>query len=251
MVKNIVEVFLFFSPMPATKLTKIALMALKAGKSEEGLLTQLPIVNRLKKYAPENELLSGLPFYIGMTKAKGNALDILNIFGLGSSEVLFKKVQNFSKDDMHKAIMASAALPLLFDAIEIDGTQYRDGCLGSTENEWGNTPAKPLVEEEGCTHLIVCHLDEGSFFDRHDPLFNNISIIEVRPETEIFSTLDPLMFKADKINQWIEQGYKDSKRIVMDSLNAIKGVEERCVAALEADHAINKLKKRNFLYSDV
>lgn len=246
-VKNLIEVFSYFAPMPVSKLAKIAMTVVNGGKSQEGLLTQLPIVDRLKKYAPTSELKNGLPFYIGMTKAQGNGKDLINFSGFGNEDAEFKKVQDLKEEDMHKAIMASAALPVLFDGLEVEGEVYRDGCLGSTDNEWGNTPAKPLITEEKCTHLVVCHLNEGSFFNRNDPLFKDIPIIEIRPENGTFlSALDPLRFSIDKIDKWVEQGYKDSKRILTDSLGALRGNDERIVSEKKSEDAVNKLKNRKF-----
>ena len=243
--KNLVEVFSYFAPMPVSKLAKIAIAVVNGGKSQEGLLTQLPILDRLKKYAPTSELKNGLPFYVGMTKAQGNEKDLINFSGFGNENAEFKKVQELKEEDMHKAIMASAALPILFDGLEVE--VYRDGCLGSTDNEWGNTPAKPLITEEKCTHLIVCHLNEGSFFNRHDPLFKDIPIIEIRPKSGTFSSgLDPLQFSVDKIDKWMEQGYEDSKRILADSLDALRGKYERIVSEKKSEDAVNRLKNRKF-----
>ena len=245
--KNLVEVFSYFAPMPVGRLTKIAMALTKAGKSEEGLLTQLPIVNRLEQYAPTHKLELGLPFYVGMTKARGNIRDVINFSGFGNEETEFKKIQDLSSEDMHKAIMASAALPILFDGIEVEGKVYRDGCLSSTDNEWGNTPVKPLIEKEGCTHIIVCHLNEGSFFNRHDPLFDDVAIIEVRPKSNTFSSaLDPLQFKVEKIEEWKEQGYQDAKRVLSESFRALSTNYARQQAEYEADEAIDRLKSREF-----
>ena len=249
-IKNLVEVFTYFSPMPVTKLAKVAMALSKAGKSQEGILTQSPIVDRLKQYAPENELKNGLPFYVGLTKSKGNTKDFINFSGFGNEESEFKKIQELRKEDMHKAIMASASLPILFDGIEIEGETYRDGCLSSTDNEWGNTPAKPLIEKEGCTHIIVCHLNEGSFFNRHDPLFKDVAIIEVRPKANTFSSaLDPLQFKVEKINEWKQQGYNDSKRILGEVFEALLTQKKRIVSESIADDAINRLTQRQFILS--
>lgn len=250
-VKNLIEVFTYFSPLPVTKLAKILTIAMKAGKSEEGLLTQTPIVDRLAKYAPVDALKTGLPFYVGMTKTKGNLQDIVNFAGFGNEDAVFKKIQDLSDEDMHKAIMASAALPWLFDSVEVEGEKYRDGCLGSTENEWGNTPAKPLIMEEKCTHLIVCHLNKGSFFNRYDPLFKDVTIIEIRPSSGTFSSgLDPLLFNVNKIETWMEQGYKDAGSIMRDAFVALRGRYEREQSEINAINAIGRLKKNNFSIPD-
>jgi len=250
--KNLINVFTYFAPIPTSRIVKIAKSLIKTGKSDKGILTQLPILDRLKIYAPENKLRNGLPFYVGMTKSRGNIQDVINFAGFGNEETEFKKIQDLKTEDMHKAIMASAALPILFDGLEIEGQVYRDGCLSSTDNEWGNTPAKPLIEKEGCTHLIVCHLNEGSFFNRHDPLFKDVAIIEVRPKSNTFSSaLDPLQFKVEKITEWKQQGYEDAKRILKESLEALKGNYVRIASEQIADNAVERLKNRKFSIPNV
>ena len=246
-IKNIVEVFTYFSPMPVGRLTKIAMALSKSGKSQEGILTQTPIINRLEQYAPTDKLKNGLPFYVGITKSKGNLQDVINFSGFGGEKTQFKKIQNLNSQDMHKAIMASASLPILFDGIEIEGEVYRDGCLSSTDNEWGNTPAKPLIEKEKCSHIIVCHLNEGSFFNRYDPLFKDVGIIEIRPKSNTFSSsLDPLQFKVEKIDEWRQQGYEDTKRILVEALVALSVNRGKQETEYQADKSVDKLKNRTF-----
>lgn len=70
---------------------------------------------------------------------------------------------------------------------------------------------------------------------------------EVRPKSNTFSSaLDPLKFKVENINKWIEQGYEDSKRILADSLRAILSVETRKIAEKASDDTVEKLKNRDF-----
>lgn len=247
-IKTIIEVLMHFAPIGnVTKLGKLLMIGAKGAKSNEGILTQAPLINRLEKYAPCKDLKKGLPFHIGLTKSKGHAIDFKNFLGFGNEETVYKKIQNLKEEEMHDAIMASASLPILFDSLEVEGEKYSDGCLSSTDNEWGNTPIKPLIEDERCTHIIICHLNEGSSFDRHNELFNGIPIIEIRPEAGTFnSILDPLKFNVDKIGIWMDQGYKDSKRILGDALKALEIVEHRKIAENEADITVNRLTNRNF-----
>ena len=242
-VKTIVDILMYFAPMGnVTKVGKALMLGVKGAKSKEGILTQAPLINRLNKYAPIEKLQSGLPFHIGLTKSKGHAIDTYNFLGFGNEETVYKKIQNLKSEEIHIAIMASASLPILFDSLEVEGESYADGCLSSTENEWGNTPIKPLIEDEKCTHIIICHLNEGSFFNRHDELFKDTPIIEIRPEAGTFnSVLDPLMFTVEKIDLWIGQGYKDAKRILSESLNALIGAEKVKTAEAKAMDAIDRL----------
>lgn len=249
-VKNLIEVFMHFAPMPISKLSKIAMLVTGAKNSNKGILTQIPIINRLELHAPLEELENGLPFYIGMTKAQGNWQDFVNFTSFGNEDTTFKKIQELKKEDMHKAIMASAALPIFFDGLEIEGEIYRDGSLSSTDNEWGNTPVKPLIEDEKCTHIIVCHLNEGSFFNRHDPLFKDIPIIEIRPKNGTFlSALDPLQFSIDKIDEWMKQGYDDTKKILAESFIALKSNSDRIEYEENSQSAVDRLKNRKFSIS--
>ncbi len=248
---NIVEVITFFSPLaPVSKGVKIASTILNGAKSQEGILTTDPATNILDEYAPVDKLLKGLPFYVGVTETAGNMTDTLRFLGLSRSGITdYIKVQSLNTEDMHKVILASAALPLLFDAIEVNGKSYRDGCLSSSDNAGGNTPLKPLIEHEQCTHIIICHLDNGSYFNRHE--WGDINIIEIRPTFGTFSSdLDPLRFSVDKIDLWIEQGYKDAIKILKDSFAALNGKYKRILSENASDKAIDNLRDKKFSIPD-
>ncbi|MCT7447226.1 patatin-like phospholipase family protein [Aliarcobacter skirrowii] len=251
--KNFVEVVTFFSPLaPVSKVARVVSYAISKGKDKEGILSTTPISNVLEQYASIEKILTGLPFYVGVTRSDGNAVDFLRLINLENTGLTdYLKIQSLNKDEIYKAILASAALPIAFDAQKINGIQYRDGCLGSLNNEWGNTPAKPLIIEEKCTNLIVCHLNEGSYFNRHDPIFRDVAIIEIRPKNETFSSmLDPLRFSVDKIDIWMQQGYEDSKRILSESFQALDGKYERVKNEIQSDYAIERLKSKKFFIPD-
>lgn len=251
--KNFVEVVTFFSPLaPVSKVARVVSYAISKGKDKEGILSTTPISNVLEQYASIEKILTGLPFYVGVTRSDGNAVDFLRLINLENTGLTdYLKIQSLNKDEIYKAILASAALPIAFDAQKINGIQYRDGCLGSLNNEWGNTPAKPLIIEEKCTNLIVCHLNEGSYFNRHDPIFKDVAIIEIRPKNGTFtSMLDPLRFSIDKIDIWMQQGYEDSKRILSESFQALDGKYERVKNEIQSDYAIERLKSKKFFIPD-
>ena len=253
--KNFVEVVTFFSPLaPVSKVARVVSYAISKGKDKEGILSTTPISNVLEQYASIEKILTGLPFYVGVTRSDGNAVDFLRLINLENTGLTdYLKIQSLNKDEIYKAILASAALPIAFDAQKINGIQYRDGCLGSLNNEWGNTPAKPLIEKENCTHLIVCHLNEGSFFDRNDPIFDNTQIIEIRPTQDTFSKFwfSTLRFSVDKIDLWMNQGYEDSKRILSESFKALSTKNQRINSEIKSDISIERLKNQNFFIPDI
>lgn len=248
-----VEVVTLFSPIaPVTRLARVISYLSSKGNNKSGVLTTEPINNILGNYTSIEKLRMGLPFYVGLTQSNGNLIDALRFFELENNGLTeYRKIKDLKDEDIYKTILASAALPIFFDAQKIDGVEYRDGCLGSLNNEWGNTPAKPLIEKENCTHLIVCHLNEGSFFDRNDPIFKDVAIIEIRPKNETFSSmLDPLRFSVDKIDIWMQQGYEDSKRILSESFQALDGKYERVKSEIQSDYAIERLKSKKFFIPD-
>lgn len=199
----------------ASKAEKIALVLNKTLGSKQGLLKSDDLKELLNFYAPYDELLKSLAFYIALTKSDNNFSDTLKFLELKNEQVAYLKVQNMSREEAYKAILASAALPLAFDAIQIHGEFYRDGCLGSTENDLGNIPALPLILKEKCTDLIICYLNDKTSFDKNQEVFKNINIIEVFPKKGLFNSVkDYVNFDSERIKFLIKEGYEDSLKVL-------------------------------------
>lgn len=200
----------------STKTEKLALVLNRTLSSKEGVLKTDELSELLKTYASFDKILKSIPFYIGLTRSDSNLSDTLKFFELKDEKVDYFRVQNMNSIQAHKAILASAALPLAFDAVEINGKFYRDGCLGSTQNELGNVPALPLVVDEKCTHLIICYLNEKSSFNKNSEVFKNVNIIEVFPKSGVFTSLkDYVNFDLTRVKELIDEGYKDSLAILL------------------------------------
>lgn len=104
-----------------------------------------------------------------------------------------------------RILLASAAIPIVFESIEIDGEWYVDGGANGD-----NTPVKPLLNEEiDC--LIVIHLSGDSV--RTDCFHGRI--IEIFPSDDlgglITGTLD---FDSRSVERRIQLGYYDAKNIL-------------------------------------
>jgi NTE family protein len=64
------------------------------------------------------------------------------------------KIRVFGRDEISaKAILASACLPFLFQAVEIDGEHYWDGGF------MGNPPLFPLIYETDCEDVLVVQIN--------------------------------------------------------------------------------------------
>ena len=221
---------------------------------KSGVMSDQPLNDVLDEYASVPAIRAGLPLYVSLYPSDKASKDIINYLGqitLGTKgkDSEFKCVQLLGDDDVHNAILASASLPYLFKPKIVDGVKYRDGGMGGAFRQQGNTPAQPLVEA-GCTHLVVSLLSDGSLFDRHDPLYKDVTIIEVRPKDFISkSATDMLAFTPDKINHWMKQGYEDAKRCIGNSRAALRTINDHQGAKLKVKSLVSELENDNFMIS--
>lgn len=221
-------------------------------KIDTGLFDHSPIRDLINRYTTPHTLQKGLPLYISAYQSDGLGEDLLNtvsaaigIRNTKNSE--FFHVQSFPMEKQQDVILASAALPFLFAVQKIDGKSYSDGGLGGWQKSQGNTPITPLIEKENCTHIIVTHLTDGSLWNRYD--FPNTTILEVRPKQPIAKesmVKDLLGFKADKINQWIEQGYDDAKRCIGNVQRVLEQQNQSKLAIEKRNMALNELDNNGF-----
>lgn len=220
-----------------------------------GLLDHSPVRDLINRYTTPQKLNKGLPLYISAYESEGLGIDLLNTINaaIGISDTKksdFFHVQSYPLDQQQDIIFASASLPVLFAAQEINGKTYSDGGLGGWQKSQGNTPITPLIEKENCTHIIVTHLTDASLWNRYD--FPNTTILEIRPEKPITKETmikDLLGFKADKINQWIEQGYIDAKRCIGNINRIIEQQAQSKDIIDKRDSAINALDNDGFSLS--
>jgi NTE family protein len=179
------------------------------------VLDDSPLVKLLEQYTTVESLKSGLPLYVSVYETGGAFQDIWGVLKsslrLGNTrESDFLHVQNLPDTQMQQALMASAALPMLFRARKVQGKRYTDGGQGDWYGVGGNTPVKPLVDA-GCETIIVVHLCDGSAWDRNQ--YPNTNIIEVRPRSMIAqgnAVSDLLGFDHQRIHSWSQQGYEDA-----------------------------------------
>jgi NTE family protein len=114
------------------------------------------------------------------------------------------------EETLYNLLLASAAIPLAFPKRTVNGQHYVDGALGD------NVPLGALAEQ-GCTHAIVIHLENGSAWNRQD--FPGQTIIEIRPEQPIAKSNSPLLgsidavldFSPSRIAELRLRGYEDAK----------------------------------------
>ena len=163
-----------------------------------------------------------MPLYVSIYKTQGAALDLLRciiaeIGAIDTAPSEFRYIQALSDIEKQKEIiMASAAVPILFGAKEIDQHHFADGGMGGWQKMQGNTPITPLIQA-GYKTIIVTHLSDGSLWNRHN--YPDTTILEIRPQSALARKgyqPDLLSFNAINIPSWIEQGYDDTMKCVGD-----------------------------------
>jgi NTE family protein len=216
------------APNPAIKNTSKALgVALNAYASANGidssLLDDSPIKNLFNEYVDFEELYSWKNIWVSVFKGSSTSSLMEFVKGeflrLDTQQSDFIKLQDLSPPDVAKAILASAALPILYPAQRLavdisEGDYYFDGGIGGAKKSQGNTPITPLVGK--CKTIIVTHLDNGSYFDRMD--FTG-TVIDIRPQSDLVAEsgqklASMLDFTPDKISYLKQCGYSDTIRVL-------------------------------------
>ncbi len=195
----------------------------------------------------EEALIRGLPFYVSVFRSSGAIIDLAwvaaglsNLADTPDSE--FIHVQSQERAAFKRCVLASAALPLIFEAQSIRSHLFIDGGIGGWLKVQGNTPVTPLVIEAGCQYVIVTHLNDGSLWDRHR--FPNVVALEIRPGKPIKrkgGLLDTLSFDPPVIAEWIQQGYEDTERCISTSGHALEIVSAGRKAQQRVQESLRKL----------
>ncbi|HCG6132046.1 MULTISPECIES: patatin-like phospholipase family protein [Vibrio] len=232
MVSYALASMLQLSPHPlARKVSKATVLGLsqyaKKTNIDLAVLDDSPIKKLFEQYVDFEKLPEWKDIWVSVFK--GNAID--SIFEFAKGELLrldtdkseFVELKSLTPPEVAQAILASAALPILYPAknLELDeeAGYYFDGGIGGAKKSQGNTPITPLVKN--CDTIIVTHLDNGSNFDRRD--FEG-TIIDIRPSNDLIGSSEKkvaamLDFSAGKIKYLIDCGFKDTIRV----LSSIKG----------------------------
>ncbi|WP_025524011.1 patatin-like phospholipase family protein [Vibrio parahaemolyticus] len=128
-------------------------------------------------------------------------------------------------------LLASAAIPIVFDGIDIDGTTYFDG--GVLPGEYSdNTPYKVLIEKHSCTHIINLYLERGPQLSQTVKQYPNVRFWNIVPTREFDGLIAPLNFTPENAGKLIDEGYEDVKRI-LEQFKDFQETEERFVAVVD------------------
>lgn len=113
-----------------------------------------------------------------------------------------------SKDNIYKTLLASSALPLVYEPIEINRRYYVDGGLID------NLPIKPLYDY-GYKDIIIISCDNDTSLNKLKLKFPNSNLYLIKPSADLGNLINgTLNFNRNKILQSINLGYKDGMNFI-------------------------------------
>ena len=116
-------------------------------------------------------------------------------------------LRDYPAEQARQILLASSAIPVVFDAVEIEGESY---CDGGVPGLGDNTPIAPLFRL-GLPYILVIHLGQDVCIDRER--YPDAKVIEITPRADLGGlTTGTLDFTGEGAAWRIEQGYEDAKR---------------------------------------
>jgi NTE family protein len=121
-------------------------------------------------------------------------------------------VGELPEEDIVPALLASAALPLVFGPSQVGSRRYRDGGLKD------NVPLAPLVANCRCDLIVVVHLSVEDAFE--GGRFQDTDILEIRPRRSLdpagsLGVLNGLLdFSPARVDDLIAEGRRDAQETI-------------------------------------
>lgn len=123
-----------------------------------------------------------------------------------SIETEYFSLKDQDSDYVTKCILASASIPLIFDAVNIENQHYYDGGI------LDNTPIKPLLED-GCDMIFVIFLKTRDMDCLK--IHTSVPLVPIIPSEYLGNFQEGTMnFRKEDIQKRIELGYEDTKRVL-------------------------------------
>jgi NTE family protein len=201
----------------------------------------------IARYVPVGDLQAGPPLWVSVYDASD--LDLILPRWAWLLDTVrapltraggYERVTTMDPSQVHQAVMASAALPLVFPPRELGGRKVRDGGL------FDNLPTGPLLAEN-CRYAIVVHLRQESLWNART--YKKVQILEIRPRRPLekpgrLGWINGLLdFSPGRIEALIEQGYADAERTLAPLRAALAAHSDLHTSADAARTALAQLEQ--------
>ncbi len=146
-------------------------------------------------------------YYLNPSLIQNSDVDLYVSCGiLKTRERRYFHLNDLSEKEMKKALLATTALPILYQPVEIDGIYYVDPM------KYERAPLRPLLETD-CETIIIVYLDPRSRINQQ--MINGKRIIEIFPSKElgngVYGSFD---FRPSVLKYYMELGSEDAYRIL-------------------------------------
>lgn len=171
----------------------------------------LEMLMERRPYFSRAEMLALIEKYIDFDKLKSGKYDIYNSICRVEADQQemkpeYRRLADYDISTIKKILLASTALPLVYEAVELDGKFYRDG--GICDNE----PIKPLYDA-GIRQFIIVGLKHGKKFNTDT--WPDATFITIYPSHELGDLIEGTLNFTSKDIRFREMlGYKDGLRAI-------------------------------------
>lgn len=150
-----------------------------------------------------------------------NMCDCTNMF-ICATNVRTNKIKIFRNDEINcDAVLASACLPMLFQAVEIDGESYWDG------GYMGNPALYPLVYDTDTDDIIILHVnpvERETVPKTSQAIFNRIN--EISFNSSLLREMRSIGFAKNMVEEgWIKDELLDKFKFAHLNLHSIRADE--------------------------
>lgn len=116
-----------------------------------------------------------------------------------------------SKEEIVNIVLASSALPFVFEPVTINGVKYRDGYMVD------NNPVRKL-KDEGCNLIFVVPLKE--FSNAYECSDENTTVVDFVSGYNDYGIIDgTLDFIGDRAKMRMDHGYEVGKQLIEQLIN--------------------------------
>lgn len=143
----------------------------------------------------------------------------------------------YSTYDIRSILLATSAIPFVYDAVEFQKKLYIDGGVELAGGD--NIPIQPLYDM-GLEYIFVLHLSGDETINKSK--YPGAKIIEIVPQENLGGLFDgTLDFSPQGAQRRLDQGYKDAKRVMEPLKNQL------CLA-VQQERKLNNamLRQQNF-----
>ncbi len=137
----------------------------------------------------------------------------VTVFNNRTNKPEYIKLNNLPEDKIVQYLLATTAMPVVFDKVIIDNNEYYDGgipFLGA------NTPIAPAIKES-CDIIIVVTTNQWGDFWVKEKNYTDAKIYWIIPQEDFLSFIDgTFAFNTIDITRRIKQGYDEGMRVLKD-----------------------------------